>query len=207
MTDDREHGPEWLLEQAWRQVGRASTAEDRARALSTFRRAIATASKQGPAVTPELVQRLRQLEDEARRLYDEQSDQHVRKALRALGSLRMAIEAGLESRTPDDPVEVMVSVYGEEPATWFAAGREVYGFYGAPADVRAAGRTVFVQLNLVGTQPEVRVLDENGGVLWYRPASREFSAPRLLPHVDQGLLVEETGGNGHGSVNGVDKAP
>jgi hypothetical protein len=196
MVTKDPYGPEWLLEQAWMQVGRATTAEDRARALSTFRRAISTARKQGPAASPELLRRLRQLEDEARRLYDEAADQHVRKALRALGSLRMAIEAGLDSRTPDDPVEIMVSVWGEEPATWCAPAREVYGFYGAPSDIRAAARSVLVQLNLTGTQPEVHVLDDDGRVLWYRPASGEVSTPRLRPHVDSALLVEETPGNG-----------
>jgi hypothetical protein len=43
-----------------------------------------------------------QLEDEAGKLYDAQANQHVRRALRALRSLRMAIEARLDTKRPGD---------------------------------------------------------------------------------------------------------
>jgi hypothetical protein len=184
MVTKDHHGPEWLLEQAWMQVGRATTAEDRARALSTFRRAISTARKQGPAASPELLRRLRQLEDEARRLYDDSADLHVRKALRGLGSLRMAIEARLDSRSPDDAgdeIPVFCSIWGEDssPMSWMASARKVCDAYGVPDEVRPRARRIMVQLNLVGTRPAIWVLDGEDEILWKRPTSGEVSTRRL----------------------------
>jgi hypothetical protein len=205
MVTKDPNGPSWLLEEAWRQVGRASTSEDRARALSSFRRAIATAGKQAGAASPELLPRLRQLEDEARKLYNDSADLHVRKALRGLGSLRMAIEARLAANAPDDADEIAVSMSvwegGPPSMSWMGSARKLCDAYGVPEDVRARAARIQVTLNLVGTVPEVQVLDDAGEVVWYRPPSGEVSTPKLRPHIDQSLLTGETGGNGHDTAN------
>jgi hypothetical protein len=150
-----QHDPRWLLDEAWRQVGRASTAEDTARALSTFRRAIATAQKHAGA-TPVLLERVRQLEQAADELYAGQQDEHVRKAIRALASLRMAMEsrlaAGAGNRT--------IAFAGAE-----LDAERVERFYRLPVGILEGGRSLSVKLSIDGT-PRVRVYGPRGGFVW-----------------------------------------
>jgi hypothetical protein len=166
-----QHDPRWLLDEAWRQVGRASTAEDTARALSTFRRAIATAQKHGGA-TPALLERVRQLEQAADELYAGQQDEHVRRALRALASLRMAMESRLAAGAGNRTIAFAGTDLDAE---------EVERFYRLPGGILAGGRSLSVQLSLDGT-PDVRVYGPRGGFVWgneraftsrTRPASDE----------------------------------
>jgi hypothetical protein len=184
--------PEWVLAQAWAQVGRATTHEDRARALSTFRRAIATAIKHEGQATPSLLERVEQLEAEARRLYDEQADLHVRKAIRALGSLRMAVEARLDVHAGGRRAMLGIAGAGGEPAgSWEVDLDEVMAFYGVPKEHRD-GRLV-VELSFSGT-PDVRVY--RGRKLAWRSPSKPDPKPlprRALPH-------EEPAANGNGKA-------
>ncbi len=183
--------PEWLLAEAWAQVRRATTAEDRARALATFRRAIATAVKHGGA-TPELLERVEQLEAEARKVYDAQADQHVRKAIRALGSLRMAVEARLDVHAGGRRAMLGIAGAGGEPTgSWEVDLDEVMAFYGVPKEHRD-GRLV-VELSFSGT-PDVRVY--RGRKLAWRSPSKPDPKPlprRALPH-------EEPAANGNGKA-------
>jgi hypothetical protein len=150
-----QHDPRWLLDEAWKQVGRASTLEDRARALSTFRRSISTAMKHAGA-TPELLERVRQLEQAAGELYAGQADEHVRAAVRALGSLRMAIEARMLAGAGKRTINVLGAEMDAE---------EVERFYRIPPGTLVAGRSLEVQLAIDG-QPHVRVLGPRGGAVW-----------------------------------------
>jgi hypothetical protein len=166
-----QHDPRWLLDEAWRQVGRASTAEDTARALSTFRRAIATAQKHAGA-TPELLKRVRQLEQAADQLYAGQQDEHVRRAIRALGSLRMAIEARLSAGAGQRTINFLGAEMDAE---------EVERFYGLPLGILDAGRSLSVRLSIDGT-PDVRVYGPRGGFVW---GNERASTSRTRPAPDE----------------------
>jgi hypothetical protein len=179
-----QHDPTWLLTESWRQVGRATTAEDRARALSTFRRSISTATKLAGA-TPELLERVRQLEQAADELYAGQQDEHVRRAIRALGSLRMAIEAR------------MLAGAGQRTIVFAGAeldAEEVERFYRIPPGTLVAGRSLSVRLSLTGT-PDVRVYGPRGGFVW---GNEGASTSRTRP--GRRLRGAPEPGNGNGGT-------
>lgn len=191
-TDD----PLWLVEQAWRQVGRAQTAEDRARGLSTFRRTLATAAKQLGEVTPEIADRIGTLEAAARDLNEEAEGQHVRKALRALGSLRMAVEARLAARIGGEQSEMRVIGFdGNVLTTWQTDRDQALNHYGIPHE--HANDRIVVQMTW-GGQPDVRVY-RGRGIVWRRPAKPSAKPRRRkVP----GAALNPTGrhdrnGNGH----------
>ena len=169
-----DHDPQWLLEQAWLQVGRATTSEDRARALSTFRRAIHTATKHAGDETPELLERIRQLEEVAGALYAEVADQHVRKAIRALGSLRMAVEARLDAKAGGERMRICVTgCDGHVLASWEADVVETLGFYGVPPE--HYGDRIEVQLMFTG-EPDVRAY-RGRKIVWRKPSPPSEPAP------------------------------
>jgi hypothetical protein len=188
-VSERQQDPNWIVEQAWEQVGRATTSEDRARALSTFRRAIATATKHAGEATPELLGRIHQLEDEASRLYDEASDQHVRKAIRALGSLRMAVEARLGAHAGRTRTSLRFMDYNRKVLASMDVDHDAMcEFYGIPEEFRD-GR-VAVQLHFSG-DPDVRVY-RGRKLVWRKPAK-----PRSKPEPRMALPHEAPSGNGH----------
>jgi hypothetical protein len=161
----------WIVEEAWRQVGRAGTAEDRARALSTFRRAIATATKPLGEVTPELAEWLERLQIAAEVLYEGSQDEHVRKALRGLASLRMAVDARLSAGQGREPVGVaLTGPAGEHLATIaMPDGSALMGSYGIPAEFHDGN--VIVQIGFDHTG-EVKVR-KGRRITWRLTTTRE----------------------------------
>jgi hypothetical protein len=139
--------PHWIVEEAWRQLERAGTAEDRARALSTFRRSISTELKHLGEVTPELAERLAQLEGSASALYGDVADRHVRQALRGLASLRMAVEARLESGTAQ-AIELGFVDHRWAPMgkSWKTDRERALTFYGVPTEHRVGLERVVMML-------------------------------------------------------------
>jgi hypothetical protein len=188
------HDPSWLLEQAWRQVRRATTAEDRARALSTYRRSISTARKHG--ASPELLERIGQLEGAAQDLYGEVQDDHVRRALRALGSLRMAIEARLSSDAGAERIRVQPVDYdGRESGPGWEADQDlVMRHYGIPPEYRDA--KIVVQLHL-GGGPDVRAY-RGRKIVWRKP-----STPHKEPRPRRAMADEEGEPNGRTPGRGI----
>jgi hypothetical protein len=141
MSD--ELGPMWVVDEAWRQVQRAQTPEDRARSLSTFRRSIATAQKHLGATEP-LLRHVRDLENEAEKLYHEVADEHVRLAVRGLASYRMALETRIAATGGTRPGILQIAMAGGTPIASIPVGDmdEVAAGYGIPEEHRGAGFVV-----------------------------------------------------------------
>jgi hypothetical protein len=141
---------------------------------------IATAHRQAGEATPGLLARLEQLETEARRLYDDQADQHVRRALRALASLRMAVEARLDSKTGGVMVPLrFVGSSGDPIAVWHVERDRLMAFYGVPLE--HWDDQLRVQMRLGGNGPDVTVY-RDGQLVWLKEGvGRAELLPDPLP--------------------------
>jgi hypothetical protein len=121
---------------------------------------ISTAQKQSGYWTPDLLGRLEALEQEAASLYGSQESLHVRRALRALSNLRMAVEARLAANVGAEMREVRVIGYSGEAVSLGELERDrLYAFYGVPAEFEDAN--VDVQLGFGG----MRVTARRGGLV------------------------------------------
>jgi hypothetical protein len=159
--------PEFLLDAGWALVQRAATAEDRARALSTFRRIISTARKQGRE-TSALLGRLEQLEGAALRLWEAEQDAHIRRAVRALASFRMAVEERLAARAPSRPVEMVFRTHEGKQFARHTQDRDfVMAFYGVPREFWDGDLKVQMGLS---SGPDVRVYGPRRKLLWRGPS-------------------------------------